>query len=268
MNLLICSIPNTLTTLNLFCGIGAIYYISKYNMIAFLYCFVFCLIFDGLDGWYARHANCETQFGKKYDAFADVFSFGLIITVLICKVIFCEPLFWQAMLAGWFTLANVIRYFKLVANKGDKVYGVPNVAISIFILALYFQSYIEISKDGWTYIISVCSFLMLVPVEFINHKKLKNKILPRKNIFGLIYLLPVLLVPYLKSSSLWGVVALVTGLYIGSIWISLTRYASRALCSMRTGNSIFYKKRITVEYSFYSLITSSIVLLRVFNFNV
>ncbi len=271
MNIRFKFIPNLLTAFNLICGFGAIYCILNIKMIGFLYCFTLCLVFDSFDGWYARNTKTETIFGKKFDAFADVFSFGIIITTLIYKGIFVEQLFWQIILAGWFTFANIIRYFKLVAKKEDSVYGVPNVVISIFIVALYFQDYYLITLNEWTLIISITSFLMLVPVKFLNHKKLKNNIFPQHSIFGLVYTIPLLFLPFIGSSFFWVTIAITAALYISTISVSIAHYVYHEFMSLVNTKSCFWGKKIRIElieFSFYLIVSSSIIIVRMLGYYV
>ena len=265
----IANIPNTLTSLNLIVGILTIFFAIASKIDLFLYGFVVCIVLDGLDGWYARSFNCVTNFGKKFDAFADVFSFGFILTFLIGFRIFQDPPFWQIVLAGWITLANIIRYFKLVANKEDKVYGVPNLVVSLFIIALYMQKTFIISQNSWSYIIAILSLLMLIPVEFINHKSLKNELTPNKRSNLLFLLIPIVVIPLFNLSFFWLLVVCITGCYISYILISLPPLLKKITRGNKLlKNSHFQRKVLPLEYQTYTAITLTIILLRVVQYKV
>ncbi len=251
--------PNLFTTLNLFFGVVSIIAIVKRLDKLFLYCFFLSLFFDSIDGWFARLKNQTTEFGKKYDAFADIFSFGLILTFLIWAGIFkSPPLFWPITLSVWITIANIVRYFKLVKMR-DKVYGVPNVAVSILIVALYFQEIIDISLISWTYIILISTLLMLVPIEFTNHKIVKNNILPKKPLYGFYFALPIILLPLLDVLNLmnpmWLLIAIMTIVYI--------------FFGIIKGIQIFIRdsswKFVKWDYKLHFSITAILILCRIFS---
>lgn len=74
--------PNQLTTLSLFFGLMAAYYLYKrQNMMATIL-FVISYYFDTLDGHYARKYGMVSEFGDYYDHFSDWLKYGVIMFVM------------------------------------------------------------------------------------------------------------------------------------------------------------------------------------------
>lgn len=86
------NIPNTLTVLNLVCGLSSITLILQGNMV-FSALFIFlAAIFDFLDGTAARLLKAHSLMGKELDSLADVVSFGVAPGVIMFQLLMfhCE----------------------------------------------------------------------------------------------------------------------------------------------------------------------------------
>lgn len=204
-------IANLLTLMNFISGATGIYFICMGNARLFLACFVMCLVFDSLDGWYARLKGQESLPGFYLDAIADVLSFGLMISIFIVTAIFdYSPI--GFLVAIGFLASNIKRHTSLVLPGSSKVIGITNVVASFFIISLYQVNVFE-STWAWATVIIALSVLMLVPVEFFNHKTFKNQIMPQKSVYGILYSVPFLLiVPGLDA--LWWTVLSVCVAYV------------------------------------------------------
>jgi CDP-diacylglycerol--serine O-phosphatidyltransferase len=76
-------IPNTITSLNLLCGIlGVIFTFQGELSIAF-YLMIAAAVCDFLDGFAARMLNAYSDMGKELDSLADLVSFGLLPSLMI-----------------------------------------------------------------------------------------------------------------------------------------------------------------------------------------
>ena len=74
-------IPNLLTALRLAAGC-AIAFTADYPGIALALAAIGAVT-DFFDGWWARHFNCGTEFGKRFDQLTDkVFGIALMVTVI------------------------------------------------------------------------------------------------------------------------------------------------------------------------------------------
>ncbi len=83
-------VPNFITTLNLAAGFIAIIYALEGNLLISSWLIFAAMIFDFLDGFFARLLKAYSDIGKELDSLADVISFGVapavIIYQLLCKV--------------------------------------------------------------------------------------------------------------------------------------------------------------------------------------
>ena len=76
-------IPNTITSMNLLCGVmGVIYAFHGELSIAF-YLMLASAVFDFLDGFAARLLNAYSDMGKELDSLADLVSFGLLPSIML-----------------------------------------------------------------------------------------------------------------------------------------------------------------------------------------
>ncbi|WP_185849321.1 CDP-alcohol phosphatidyltransferase family protein [Blattabacterium cuenoti] len=76
-------IPNIFTLLNLFCGCLSIIFLQSRNFNYSAVVTLFSIIFDFLDGFFARLIKNENPFGKELDSLADMVSFGLVPSVIV-----------------------------------------------------------------------------------------------------------------------------------------------------------------------------------------
>ena len=76
-------IPNTITSMNLLCGVlGVIFTFQGVLDLAF-YLMILAAVFDFLDGFAARMLNAYSPMGKELDSLADLISFGLLPALMI-----------------------------------------------------------------------------------------------------------------------------------------------------------------------------------------
>ena len=75
-------IPNTITLLNLFCGIAALINILDGRFIAAFWFLFAAGLFDFADGLVARMLNVSSEHGKELDSLADMVSFGVVPAVI------------------------------------------------------------------------------------------------------------------------------------------------------------------------------------------
>ena len=67
--------PTAFTILNLLSGFFGISLLLSNNYSIIEYCIYFSLLFDALDGYFARKLNVVSNFGKHLDSFSDLISF-------------------------------------------------------------------------------------------------------------------------------------------------------------------------------------------------
>ncbi|MEA1896107.1 MAG: CDP-diacylglycerol--serine O-phosphatidyltransferase [Bacteroidota bacterium] len=76
-------IPNTITALNLICGVLSIFFIIRGEVIWASYMIFLAAIFDFFDGFAARLLNAYSDIGKELDSLADLISFGLAPSFIV-----------------------------------------------------------------------------------------------------------------------------------------------------------------------------------------
>jgi len=89
-------IPNTITSMNLLCGVlGVICTFNKDFNTAF-YLMLAAAVFDFCDGLSARLLNAYSDIGKELDSLADMVSFGLLPSVMLYEimVVLCGSSLW------------------------------------------------------------------------------------------------------------------------------------------------------------------------------
>lgn len=85
MNSILKNIPNTITSMNLLCGvIGVIYVFEGRPDVAF-YLMIAAAVFDFFDGLVARAMGAFSDMGKELDSLADVVSFGVLPSLMLYK---------------------------------------------------------------------------------------------------------------------------------------------------------------------------------------
>lgn len=204
---------NILTFVNLAFGLAGIYFVLTDFFQAFLFCFVLCLVFDSLDGWYARLKQQESQLGHYLDSVADILSFGLLISIFVSKYIFGFSV--MGIIVGVIYFAgNIQRHLSLVRPDSKSVRGITNCVSSLLIVALYVTNFYGGTWVSASLIVGLTA-LMLVPIDYFNHKSFKNGVLPQKLSSGLLYFAPILLA-FKSLHVLWWVVILFCLSYITS----------------------------------------------------
>ena len=82
------SIPNILTSFNLFSGCLAAYFAFNHFFSA---CLAFCLLgilFDFLDGFFAKLLNVESEIGKYLDSLSDIITSGFVPGLIMYQLFF------------------------------------------------------------------------------------------------------------------------------------------------------------------------------------
>ncbi len=94
-------IPNSITSLNLFCGSVAVILSFYGEFKSALFCMIAAAIFDFCDGFAARLLKAYSPMGKELDSLADMVSFGLAPSCLAFNKMLC---IWNIGFTDIFTL--------------------------------------------------------------------------------------------------------------------------------------------------------------------
>ena len=149
-------------------------------------------LFDSLDGRIARLTNATSEFGREFDALADVITFGVAPAFLAFAwgVRPLEPVYGTDIVqhlrqAGWITTfgfvicgAARLARFNIQSISSDRRYfvGLPIPAAAAVIAATvhFFQYPMNDWKHGlgWLAVIGVLAFLMVSRVRYYSFKTL------------------------------------------------------------------------------------------------
>jgi CDP-diacylglycerol--serine O-phosphatidyltransferase len=234
-------IPNFITSLNLAAGFAAIIFAASSDLLMASWMILAAMIFDFLDGFFARLLKAYSAVGKELDSLADVVSFGVAPGFIIYQMLH-ESLSVNASmivnsegLNGLFIMlipaimpvcaAIRLAIFNLDSTQATTFKGLPTPAngltvISVVIAGHYSQSPIFTSfANSPAMIIIFTIVLSLLMVSRIPLLSLKVTNLKLKGNEGR-YILIVLV---LASFAIFGVAAvpLIIPLYIISSLVSL-----------------------------------------------
>lgn len=76
-------IPNTITSMNLLCGVLGVIFTFQGALDLAFYLMILSAVFDFLDGFAARMLKAYSPMGKELDSLADLISFGLLPALMI-----------------------------------------------------------------------------------------------------------------------------------------------------------------------------------------
>ena len=76
-------IPNTITSMNLLCGVLGVIFTFQGALDLAFYMMILAAVFDFLDGFAARMLKAYSPMGKELDSLADLISFGLLPALMI-----------------------------------------------------------------------------------------------------------------------------------------------------------------------------------------
>ncbi len=140
-------IPNLLTILNLLTGCFGITLAFSGDLHLASFCIIVAALLDFLDGFTAKLLNAQSQFGKEFDSFADLISFGVlpafVIFVFLSETSFIEyggilkhP--WYAYPAFLIAVFSALRLVKFNIDKQQKndFIGLPTPANAMLLSSL------------------------------------------------------------------------------------------------------------------------------------
>ena len=136
-------IPNTITSMNLLCGVmGVIFTFQGALNIAF-YLMLAAAVCDFLDGFAARMLKAYSDMGKELDSLADLISFGLLPSLMLHR-----RLVEGGMTGFWSYLPLVICLFSALrlakynvdTRQGENFLGLPTPACAMWCGSLIYAA--------------------------------------------------------------------------------------------------------------------------------
>lgn len=196
-------LPNTLTSLNLVCGLLSILFVMMGDVIIASYLIFIGAFFDFTDGFAARTFNAYSELGKQLDSLADLVSFGLAPSIIIFhEILNMTGLSFQnnlyesismeqfiLLLAPFFiVLASAFRLakFNIDTEQSIEFRGLPTPASGLFFASIPLVRYSDTIFSGkqflnepiFLFIFSIfISILMIsnIPMFSLKIKNIKDK---------------------------------------------------------------------------------------------
>ncbi|PKO95881.1 MAG: CDP-diacylglycerol--serine O-phosphatidyltransferase [Bacteroidetes bacterium HGW-Bacteroidetes-7] len=216
-------IPNTITLLNLFCGILAVIFGLKGWLHFSVYLIIAAAIFDFLDGFAARLLKAYSPMGKELDSLADLVSFGLAPSILIYyrfssflapqthsgNMVVLEILSFTPLLIALFSALRLAK-FNIDTRQTTDFIGLATPANALLIaMMLHYSSYnvnLDFVFDNFWFfpLISLVLSLLLVseiPMFSLKLKSLKFSENKAKYLFFIYSAL--LVIPVIVTGSKW-----------------------------------------------------------------
>ncbi|MDD2491448.1 MAG: CDP-diacylglycerol--serine O-phosphatidyltransferase [Bacteroidales bacterium] len=230
------SIPNTITSLNLLCGVIAVILAFRGEEIWAVYLVFAAAIFDFLDGFFARLLNAYSPMGKELDSLADLISFGMVPAVLALKryEIFLtgdsglstdsSAPFLISLIPLVIVLFSALRLakFNVDTRQSSSFIGLPTPANAILIVSfIHFTdssaifSSLESTIWFWPALSLLLSFLLVseIPMFSLKFKTLRWR--ENKTMFGFLIYSSITAIIFAAISIKWsGWMALIIVSYI------------------------------------------------------
>ncbi len=140
-------IPNTITTLNLVCGLVSVTLAMEHNLTGAALLILLAAVFDYLDGTAARLLKAYSELGKQLDSLADLVSFGVAPGIIIFQLLsvhceggcnILERMHIIPYLALLIPVCSALRLakFNIDTNQEINFTGLPTPASAIFFASI------------------------------------------------------------------------------------------------------------------------------------
>lgn len=154
-------IPNSLTCLNLLCGMGGIYFVLAGELTYGAYFIFAAAFFDFFDGFAARLLKANSEIGKQLDSLADLVTFGVLPAFIVFKMLeWIHPESYLPFLAFFIGIQSALRLakFNVDVRQSDRFIGVPTPANALLISTLPFLA----EKFNWAEDLIYNEYFLLV----------------------------------------------------------------------------------------------------------
>ena len=130
-------IPNTITSLNLLCGVMGVIFAMEGRLDAAFVLMLLAALFDFCDGLAARLLHAYSDIGKELDSLCDVVSFGVLPSVMLFSL-WGRPLWPLGFLPLLLAVFSALRLakFNLDERQHDGFIGLPTPAAAMICGAL------------------------------------------------------------------------------------------------------------------------------------
>lgn len=174
-------LANFLSGLSLFFGFVSIIFSLEAHFTFSAWAIIFSVVFDGLDGQFARKSPAPNEFGKELDSLVDVVSFGIAPSILGYTFVYQDFHLWATVSLFLYLVAGVsrlARYNVEYKQVPDNYFcGLPTTAAGGML-----ASFILVYR-GWerfpSHLLFLCivlmlAFLMISRIKYLNLDGLKQ----------------------------------------------------------------------------------------------
>ncbi|MEX2593899.1 MAG: CDP-diacylglycerol--serine O-phosphatidyltransferase [Anditalea sp.] len=154
-------IPNSLTCLNLICGMAGIYFVLEDHIFFGAYFIFAAAVFDFFDGFVARLLKANSGIGKQLDSLADLVTFGVLPAFIVFKMLQnIDPGSYLPFLAFLIGVQSALRLakFNIDTRQADRFIGVPTPANALLISTLPFLA----EQFHWTEALIYNQYFLLI----------------------------------------------------------------------------------------------------------
>ena len=136
-------IPNTITSMNLLCGVLGVIFTFQGALDLAFYLMILAAVFDFLDGFAARMLKAYSPMGKELDSLADLISFGLLPALMIHR-----RLVEGGMTGFWISVPVIICIFSALRlakfnvddRQSENFLGLPTPACAMWCGSLIYAA--------------------------------------------------------------------------------------------------------------------------------
>jgi len=124
-------IPNSITSLNLLCGVIGIIVTLAYGNSGLAFLFMLAaMVFDFCDGLAARLLGAYSELGKELDSLSDLVSFGVLPSVMMFCACKGHYLGWACLLLAVFSAIRLAK-FNLDDRQHESFIGLPTPSAAL-----------------------------------------------------------------------------------------------------------------------------------------
>lgn len=227
-------IPNTITSMNLICGVMGVIFTFKGNPDIAFYLMLAAALCDLLDGMSARALNAYSDLGKQLDSLADMISFGVLPAIMCHRLMYIlsGDTFWcyTPLLIAVFSAVRLAK-FNIDERQSENFIGLATPACAM--LAGAFVFHVSEIHDGVLFDLartmyfipaasSVLSLLLVSEIPMFSMKfkkgsKADSSVHKMRISFLLIALITCIMVPILK----WHISCIVMIIFVAYILMNV-----------------------------------------------
>lgn len=215
-------IPNSITCLNLLCGTAGVMAACAARLDLAFYFMLAAVVFDFMDGFAARTLDAYSDKGKELDSLSDVVSFGVLPSVMLCKLMraycFGAPVwlcYFPLILAAFSALR--LAKFNLDDRQHKSFLGLPTPACALVCgaLALYTasspSSFLSVWATGIVFIpimVAVLCALLVSEIPMFSLKVAKGDGLENRKRIAFVVNVVVIAALVLLTAIHWSMIVL------------------------------------------------------------